>query len=584
MPKIKDLPMPGDVDGNETIVIEKNGVTGRHSLFGYMRALGYDLKSLVRARLTMNRGLDDPILTLETPTRSITMIDGNGYPVIHTPRGPKPVPDAGRLAMSPGFVDGEPLQRFWRDRARRVIFGYGGMGGAFTLVNGRLERTNGRFFLSKPATPTYAGQAWEDGQQELLSRPTGGSKIAYIFIGMGQSNYDGENQNADDALISAAPIYPGFAKMLEGGPRVWTATGNATLVPLIETIANAGGGADRQRETPTSGWVNHFIRDYHAAWAEYPTVVGMSVAIGGRPYIGNKKGTLAFQRLSIGLANAVEALRAQGFTDIRTVLSWVGSESDNGLARMNGNRFKRQMRQLRRDACDVVRRITGEASDPLLMMIQPSFMQPDTSPWYQPVRQAMVELDGEDGFALAGPAYQYPMTGSAVLADTHIHRNNLGKYSTGQQLARATMAELLGATWRATRPIAARWGNAAGTQIIVECDCMGSALVEDVSGAVSTVGLANKGFLFDDGSGAPPAITSVTLSGQNIVIQLTSRPAGPDCRIGYALLRNADQWDADGPIYGARGTIRDNSEHVRISDGVKQANWLCSFILRLSTP
>jgi hypothetical protein len=176
------------------------------------------------------------------------------------------------------------------------------------------------------------------------------------------------------------------------------------------------------------------------------------------------------------------------------------------------------------------------------------------------------------------------MTGSAVLGDTHIHRGNLGKYSTGQQCARATMAELLGATWHGLKALTARWSNAAGNQITINCNSMGTALVEDLSGAIATDGLANKGFLFDDGSEAPPTIVSVVLSGLSIIINLSAKPVGPDCKIGYALLRNADQYDADGPVYGARGTIRDNAAHVRIYDGAPQYDWLPAFILRLNRP
>ncbi|MGE6693360.1 sialate O-acetylesterase [Sphingobium limneticum] len=538
--------------------------------------------TIVRSQPTINPPGSPKVVFLTPSGRLITLIDANGYPVIHTADGPIPVPDAGRLSVSPGIVDGEAVQRFWSDPHDNVLFGYGGMGGHFSLVNGALERTNARFFAAKQASPTYAGQPWNAGIRELLSRPTGGSKVAYIFVLMGQSNADGENQNAADALISGAATYPAFALMLEGGPRIVSATHNATLVPLIENVTNQGGGVDRQRETATSGWVNHFVRDYHAAWDEYPTVVGMSVAIGGRGVIGNKQGTEAFDRLHEGVTNAATALRAQGYSDIRTVVGWIGGESDTNTAQMTGDEFKGLMRQLRRQAGDMIRRITGELSDPLFMMVQPSNALSD--PWTQPVRQALVELDGEDGFVLAGPAYHYTMTGSANPADYHIHRNNMGKYSTGQQLARATMAEMLGATWHGLKPLTARWGNAAGTQIVIDCNSMGTALVEDTSGAISTAGLATKGFLFDDGSGAPPAISSVALSGLSIMITLAAKPVGPDCKIGYALARNAGETEQDGPVLGARGTIRDNAAHVRLSDNSNQFCWLPAFILRLSKP
>jgi hypothetical protein len=527
----------------------------------------------------------DPIVGFTTPSgQRHALYDYRGRLVEHTETGPYPVAGGGEPAISPGLVDGEALRFFKVNEEGDVISGKGHRGGSFTLVGNELERENARFFAPLPPAVQYKGQPWTPGQQELLARPEG-SLTAYIFIWMGQSNVDGENQNAADALISDTPIYPNNALMLDAGPRTATAQfGSGALVPLIENEANRGGGADRQRETPVSGKVNHFIRDWNTAWGDLPTVVGMSIAIGGIPYNGNKKGTFAFGSMATDLAKVVKELRVRGFTDIRTVIDWAGGEGDEALAGMTVERMEGQLRQLRRDAGDIIRRITGEVSDPLVVMIQPSFMMPGASPWDQPVRQALVNLDREDGFVLAGPAYQYPMTGSAVLGDTHIHRGNLGKYSTGQQCARATMAELLGATWHGLKALTARWSNAAGNQITINCNSMGTALVEDLSGAIATDGLANKGFLFDDGSEAPPTIVSVVLSGLSIIINLSAKPVGPDCKIGYALLRNADQYDADGPVYGARGTIRDNAAHVRIYDGAPQYDWLPAFILRLNRP
>jgi hypothetical protein len=445
------------------------------------------------------------------------------------------------------------------------------------------EEALGKALVLEPKTPDYTGQEWFDGMQELLSRPTDGSKVAYIFILMGQSNADGDTANTAEPLISAAPIYPDHAFMLAGGPRMWTVEeGETELVPLRETVVNRG-GASRQAETPLSGWVNHTIRDWDTAWGERPTIGGMIIAIGGRPYIGNKKGTYAFQNISDGLPAMVAALRAQGFTDIRTVRAWVGSESDTHLPRMTVERFKKQMRQLDRDSADVIRRITGELVMAPLLAIQPSNVI-NGQPWNQPVRQALVELDGEGAIVLAGPAYHLPMSGSDVPPDFVIHRNNLGKYTTGQLLARATMAEVFGATSHGLKPVRFRWSNAAGDEITMDCDSLGTMLVNDLSGVISTVGLANMGFWFDDGSDNSPWVTTVDLTGLSAKIKLSSRPNGSDCKLGYAIARDTGAGDQDGPVVGARGTIRDDAAHVRIHDGVAQYGRLPSFIAMLPPP
>ncbi|WP_313335792.1 hypothetical protein [Sphingobium yanoikuyae] len=592
MPKIKDLPLIADVDGSEDIILEKGDTTGRSTLFGYMRQLGFTLSNVVRARMTMSKP-GDPMFALRYPDDSLLpIIDADGYPLVHRPGGPEPVAHRGRIAMSPGVIDGEALVEFTCDADGNVTGGTGSMGGEFKWIGDRFVRTNANAFQAQPARTVYEGQDWTNPQQqELLARPAG-AMTAYILLGAGQSLFDGENQNLDDALISAVPVYPDQALMLQGGPRLATISEEAVLVPLAENITNQGNGVDRQQETPLSGWATHFIRDYHDAFGQFPTVLGMSMAVGGHPYLAVKKGTPAFRNLSEGLQLAFDALRARGFTDIRVAVGWVWGESDTGLDRMTQSRAMKQAHQFRRDVGDIIRRITGEVAEPLMIMTQTSFMKPGTSPWDQPVRQAVVELDKEPGFVLAGPVYQHAMTGSENPADYHIHPGNLGKYSIGQQLARAHIAEELGATWHGPRALAASWAATPGgpcqifgTRIIIDCDSMGAALVLDISETkVKLAGLADYGLLFDDASGAPPAITDVSVTGQQIIVDLAWKPAGPNCRIGYALKRNADQWDADGPVLGARGCIRDDQASIRICDGVAQHNWLPAFILTLPKP
>jgi hypothetical protein len=527
----------------------------------------------------------DPMVAYREPDgRLVPVIDENGYPLAWLPEGFVPVMDGGRLAMSPGVVDGEAITHFWADREGNVVYGFGAMGGVFVLVGDAMERCNDRVFARKALSVRYESEAWTAGAQELLSRPIG-ANTAFIFIGFGQSRYDGHSNNNADALISGTPVYPDYALMLDGGgvgPRVLLPAGN-TLVPLIEAVVDRGGGGDaRSRETPTSGWVNHFIRDYFDAWGSYPTVVGLSTAVGGLPYLGRKKGSYSFAGLHEGVTNAVAALRAQGFDDIRTVIGVADGESDTTLPRTTKDRAIKQYRQFRRDAGDIIRRITGEVQDPIVVMSQPNNVTED--PWFQPVRQALIELDGEDGFVLSGPCYQYPMSGSAVPEDYHIHHNNLGRYSIGMQMARATMAQLFGATWHGLKPVEGYWSNSAGTQFTIECNSMGSALVEDISGAISSSGLSNMGLLFNDGSGASPSITSVVPGDLKIIVNLSAKPTGPRCRVGYALARNAGETAQDGPVLGARGTIRDNAGYVRISDGATVYDWMPAFILDLPRP
>lgn len=520
----------------------------------------------------------------------IPVIDRNGYLVSITKAGTvdRAVTSFtlwGSNGISPGMVEGELITRWFVDKEKGVREAYTSEGGHFVETVGGLVRVGDNVFARKSPITSYLGQTYSAGVQNLAFRPSTMATstltiptvtTAYIFAALGQSNSDGQNNDiVTDSLISGTAVYPNYALMLEGtgGPRGRLITGNATLVPLIETVVNAGSGS-YQQETPVSGWVNHFIRDYYALWSEYPTVVGISAATGGRGYIGNNRGQESWRYLERSLALATQALKNRGFNNIEVVLAWVGSEGDSDTTYMNDLRFANQMRQLRRFANDTVRRIVNPVADPPMLFIQPSNVKstPTALPWSQPVRDVMVKMDAEQGFTLAGPAYYLPMSSGDV-----IHRNNLGKYTTGQTLARATMYEVLGATWHGVKPVRGYFSGAA--EITVEFDGMGTGLVLDSSGTISATGLDNQGFMFDDGSGASPTITNVAVSTYNVVITLASAPTGPRKRLGYALVRNAGTPYQDGPTVGARGTLRDSAAHVRISDGANQYDWCPAFIL-----
>jgi hypothetical protein len=523
-----------------------------------------------------------------------TTLTGDQF--VATPDGPRRPNDDyfysadtidGRPSVSSLVVDGELIIRFKRNQYKQITEGWGSKGGYFFGTSDGWVRVNSAAYATKPKYLTYTGLAY-NGSLGLLPYCVNQAGQAYIFVLMGQSNGDGQNNDTTDTLVSGTAVYPNNALMLQqgaspGGPRYRTASGSAVLVPLIEQTINAGGGS-YQQETAVSGWVNHFISAYNAQWSVMPTVVGVSVAIGGRAEVGNGRGQ---ESLEQALNLAATALYAQKVKDIVVVGAWVGSESDN-RAGMSELDFMREMRQMRRDFVETVRRTTSMVADPELIMIQPSNTY-GSDIYSSPVRNGMRKLDAEYGFTLAAPAYYLPLEGSA---GNGIHRTNLGKYTTGMMLGYATYAQICNnGPWHSLKPHEA-YLTAANT-VVINFDSNGAwtggNLVLDTSGTITTASgtnngaLANYGFSFDDGSASPPTITAVAVSGYSVTLTLSGAPTGPRKRVGYALAHTGTSTFAgyDGPVYGARGCLRDSVGYTRLSDSSTQYDWAPAFVMSL---
>lgn len=442
-----------------------------------------------------------------------------------------------------------------------------GLAAPFMLASGELVSLNprtGRW--EKVATApfsqhaTYSQGAYTDAvTQNIISNADDVATHWLLLVSIGQSN---ALPHPGPATGAATPLYPTKAWMFSGGPLRTTTASNAALVPLAET--------DPAGETALSSWANHLIRDLQAARGVQPNVLAFVAAQGSQPYMNLKRGSPSYSWFLQGLDDAVAAIRAKGGTRITTVIDWMQGESDTDkVTGATATRYARQIQQhMRQVRADVVAR-TGEVEPPVFLLNQIGFT-PGSDIWDQPVRRAAVLLDGIDHARLAGTHYPYPYY------DT-IHANSVGESRRGQALARATIAELFGTGWRGVKPVAWYW--VSPVSFAIDFDCETQPLVLDTSGTfINTAGLANQGFQFDDGSGAAPLITDVSVAQRTVTVTLAATPAGKRPRWGYAMQRNAGNTTQDGPEVGARGTLRDSTAHQSLYDAVDQSNWAPAFV------
>ncbi|GHH09407.1 hypothetical protein GCM10008023_06050 [Sphingomonas glacialis] len=404
-----------------------------------------------------------------------------------------------------------------------------------------------------------------------------------IFIVLGQSNAEGYNGDGSDVPVTTSALYPSNSFMLAGsdGPRRRGQSRTTTLVPLIEhnnTTPSVPGSACK--ETYCSGFTNHLIRDVAAATGKTPKIVSMVAAFGGQSLAGLSRGQGIWNDAINSVKDAVTAIRAAGGTSIRTVIVWDQGEGDTGgspLDRASGTTgkgawaYKMMLQKLCREIrADIMAR-TGEIEPPVVFAMQHS-NTPTGAEWENSSRFGIVSANGIENIRLVGPRYQIPY------ADV-IHNTSQGRYLVGQLIANAAIEEHCGIGYAPMLPD--KWYWTSSTVLVVEVTVLSGSLVIDTSNSpVQTSGLSSQGFAFDDGSGSAPAISGVAVSGNQITITLASAPTGRRPRLAYAITRNSGNTTQDGPVIGARGTIRNDAALPTITGG-NQYNWLSAFVLQL---
>lgn len=506
----------------------------------------------------------------DVPTIALTDEAGNGGMVIYPDKIDHP--DANQMRASAATAGGSIIRQAGANRV--ALTDEAGNACAVFDISGSTSDAAG----SPSSTYAIEPAVFSYGESEAYSRDQLLGATAYLFIVFGQSNAIGTNNDVD-ALISSEATYPDNALRLGASPRV-TAGGNS-LEPLEEVTSGV------LKETAVSALVNHFIREHDSVFGAMPTVVGFAAGTGGAPMMALKRGSDAYENFLAGVDDAVAGLRLRGFRKIVTVVNWIGSESDaDKFYGMHAGWWKTMAQAFFRGLQQDVMERTGETLPPLVVL-QPISYNPDAlngavplpaggtavlDLWDAPVLRGMLSLDGVDNIRVAPPAYAYP---HSTAGGDALHRNNTGHYWCGLNLAKVAWAELIGTGWRGCRPSRTdRPYFATATQIIIPFETQGggpevgggidaSALVLDASEDY-VAAIADHGLQFDDGSGAPPAITGVSVDGRNLVVDLAAAPAGPRCRVAGGITPSTP--DAIGPVQGPRMTIRDQHGWTPIHD------------------
>jgi hypothetical protein len=317
------------------------------------------------------------------------------------------------------------------------------------------------------------------------------------------------------------------------------------------------------RETIASGAANHVI-----AQAPLHEVMISNIGQPGKGYDEQKKGTPVY---SLGLAQFEDGPQEAAFNLFQyqpTALFVLGGEFDQ----MNPA-FGENIRQWQADYEKDIKFLTGFTGTIAMFHSQISAWTSVDGGAFESVLSPFALLAESEAnptkTILVGPRYFLPH----AVDDAQfpgLHPTNEGYRWLGEYYGKVYKQVVVdGGAWSPLKPATI---TRSGTIVTAVFDVPAPPLVLDTD-MVTDPG--NYGFEFDDGSGAPPAIVSVSLAGSDTVeIQLESEPTGGEERLRYAFRGVPTQ--PGGPETGPRGNLRDSDDTASLY-GYSLYNWCVHF-------
>lgn len=422
------------------------------------------------------------------------------------------------------------------------------------------------------ALPTYPwnGTNWDNWTD---------ADVVHCLIGTGQSNMEAVNKDADDVLISSVPIYPDHALMPNTGLRL-TDTPMTSLQPLKESTTEI---TDR-KETLMSGFANHLIKMVDDAVGVKPTIVCAVAALTAQTYDYLGRGSPYYNRIMTFANRLVAFYRSQG-KRVKFSVVWVQGEAEQ---LRQAEAYAASMNQDARGFDADLRTISGQIEPVLFyapMVYSGTNKDLDDADYYElGTVRAYDLLRNHSLIRICNPHYPMPITEFDKL-----HLLNQGQYRTGKAVARAYYAENAGIGWTPFMVRREGWTWKSATELWLEMAVPNEGnLVIVENEAVTPTVLSNKGFQISSRGVMLnytvdiPEAPSPSTTKRWVRFKFTA-PVTGSLKATYAL-RKDDPGTYNGPVYGGRGVIADDSAHVSLFDGYACRNWLVPFSINIPAP
>lgn len=361
-------------------------------------------------------------------------------------------------------------------------------------------------------------------------------------------------------IVSTAQPYSNV--MFSDGVKSLTGT---ALVPLIEqegSVPSMQGSATTLYESPMAGIANGYSKLLSNPNL-YPVLASVS-GYSGAAYVTVKPGSATYTNLIGQVTRGKTAAVAAGKRYAVAGLHIIHGESDNSLATADyKDRLIEWMTTFQADAV----RESGQTT-PLKAYISQfqswQKLNSTTTP-ITPQQQWRASIERPDLFTLVGPKYMLEHVDG-------IHMTGPASQRLGEYHAKAMHTDLVQRKpWRPVSPRKITMsGNTITARFFVPAPplVLDTALVSDPNGAY--------GFEFRDGSGSPPTITNVQVSGPDTVtITLSAAPTGPTPTLYAAWTGVAGAFG--GPTTGPRACLRDSDATPSRMGGLPLHNYVITF-------
>lgn len=285
--------------------------------------------------------------------------------------------------------------------------------------------------------------------------------------------------------------------------------------------------------------------------------------VGASPYWNLKKGTAAY---ALGMEQVRQGRSLAFASGIDYVVSAVTVVHGESAHYDNDVEYPNELLQWQQDYETDIQAITGSRAPLVMFHTQISnwtLAGKKVTTSEVPVWQLQASQKAPDKLVLVGPKYIFPYAADGL------HLVNTSYRWLGEYYGKAYReVVLMGRLWKPLWPTSA---TRSGKRITVVFHVPVPPLVFDT---VLVTNPGNYGFKFTDGSGQPPQISSVSLSGNTVLIDLVSEPLGPMPTIHYAMDAPIDAMS--GPVSGPRGNLRDSDGTASRFDNTLY-NWAVHF-------
>ena len=380
-------------------------------------------------------------------------------------------------------------------------------------------------------------------------------------------------------LISTVQQYNN--EMLVGDVRCGVDNGSAiasstytSIVPLVEAVDNSGVSSGVQLGQTIASSMGQLLSFEFMKRGFVTPGEFVNACYTGHDYASIKQGTQTYNNL-LTMVTALKTYTT-GPIGVRCV-SLVHGENDDYEVNPN---YTADIIALQSNYQTDLSNITGQTDTIFLQLCQQnSWTSYAVKATPVTAQQQLAACEQNSNILFVCPKYNLPYYSDGI------HLSAQGEYYLGEYHAKCSLTTQLGLYWTGLRP---RPGYPVriGKHIAIDFFVPVTPLVLDTHLVTQPTNVAGSmyGFEFDDGSGAPPAISNVQIVGNTTVMltlaALPNPPSGATMYVRYAY--TGVPGAAAGPTTGARGNLRDSDPYPSQLDGTQLPNWCATFIKPVS--